>query len=108
MAEAANFFNQSNHQFISRRCRGEVANLYEGKWMFAYQDEEYMTFSATPNAKRAKQVEVLNLTTGEKKIFNSGNEADRYCGFGLGYISRKLKASSPTVQRNNYQITLLK
>lgn len=107
MAEAATFFNQSNHQFISRRCRGEIKNLYEGKWMFAYQDQEYGDFSAIPNAKRAKQVEVVNLKTKEKAICNSGNEADRLCGFGLGYTSKKLKNTS-SFTRNDYQITLLK
>lgn len=107
MAEATEFFHQTNHQFISKRCRGEVSNLYEGKWMFAYQDKEYRNFSFIPNAKRAKRVEVLNLTTNEKKIFNNGNDVDRYCGFGLGYTSRKLKASGSTLTRNNYQITLL-
>lgn len=107
MAEATTFFKQTNHQFISRRCRGEVTNLYEGKWMFAYQDNEYGTFTAIPNAKRAKRVEVLNLETNEIKICNSCNEADRFCGFGVGYLSKKLKPSSPIVTRNNYQITLL-
>ena len=107
MAEATAFFKQNNHQFISRRCRGEVTNLYEGKWMFAYQDSEYRTFTAIPNARRAKRVEVLNLETNENRIFNSCNEADRFCGFGVGYLSRKLKPSNPIVTRNNYQITLL-
>ena len=107
MAEAATFFNQTGHQFISRRCRGEIKNLYEGKWMFAYQNQEYGNFTSIPNAKRAKQVEVFNLKTKEKTICNSGNEADRLCDFGIGYTSKKLKNTS-SFTRDDYQITLLK
>lgn len=107
MAEATSFFRQSNHQFISRRCRGEVQNLFLGKWMFAYQDKEYGDYTAIPNAGRAKRVKVKDLSTGEEKIFNTGNDADRYCGFGIGYTTRKLEPSQPTIIRNNYQLTLL-
>lgn len=93
MAEAAKYFGQNSHQFISRRCRGEVKNLYEGKWMFAYFDKEYGKFTATPNAKRSRPVEVLNLITNEKQIFNTCNEADRNLGFSIGYTNRKLNTS---------------
>lgn len=107
MADAERFFKASNHQFISRRCRGEVTNLYEGKWMFAYQDQEYGQYSAVPNAKRAKRVEVMNTDTGEHIICNTGNEADRYCGFGVGYTSKKLKGECKQFTRNQYQVSLL-
>ena len=36
MAECVNYFHEKSHQFISRRCRGEIKNLYLGKWKFAY------------------------------------------------------------------------
>ena len=66
MAECAQFFGKDNHQFISRRCRGSIKNLYEGKWMFAYKDAEYGNFSAIPNASRAKRIEVVDTVTQEK------------------------------------------
>lgn len=66
MAECAKFFGKDNHQFISRRCRGTIKNLYEGKWMFAYKDAEYGNFSAIPNASRAKRIEVVDTVTQEK------------------------------------------
>lgn len=108
MAECAQFFGKDNHQFISRRCRGETQNLYEGKWMFAYQDEEYRTFSAVPNASRAKRIEVLDTVTKEKQIFNTANAVDRQYGFSLGYTSKKFRTTGlKVIMRDKYQLTLL-
>lgn len=108
MAECAAFFHKDNHQFISRRCRGEIQSLYEGKWEFSYQDQDYGTFTARPNAKRTKRVEVVNLETQEKQIFNTMKDADRYCGFGLDYISKKFKSTgTKELYRNQYKIILL-
>ena len=108
MAECAAYFNKDNHQFISRRCRGEVKSLYEGKWEFAYQNQEYNNFTARPNAIRTKRVEVLNLETQEKQIFNTMKDADRYCGFSLDYTGKKFKSiNSKEFYRNQYKLTLL-
>ena len=108
MAECAAYFKKDNHQFISRRCRGQIRSLYEGKWEFAYQNQEYGIFSARPNAQRTKQVEVLNLETQEKQIFNTMKDADRYCGFGLDYTSKKFKSTGlKELYRNQYKLTLL-
>ena len=108
MAEGMIFFSETNHQFISRRCLGTIKNLYKGEWKFAYQDQDYGTFTDIPNSSRAKPVEVINLETQEKQIFNTSNDADRYCGFNVGYTSKKFKKSNiNTFVRNNYQISLI-
>lgn len=108
MAECTAYFNKDNHQFVSRRCRGTIKSLYEGKWMFAYQDQEYSDFSIRPNAARTKVVEVLNLETKEKQIFNTGNDVDRFCGFSIGYTTKKFKSIAVnTFIRDKYQLTLL-
>lgn len=108
MAECAAYFEKDNHQFISRRCRGEVKSLYEGKWMFAYQDQEYGNFTSRPNASRTKRVEVLNIETQEKKIFNTGNDADRFCSFTVGYTTQHFKKLGQKIfMRGKYQLTLL-
>ena len=106
MAEAAKYFQLTSHQPISRRCRGEITNLFNGKWMFAYQNNEYSSYTALPNAKRTKQVRVTNLNTNDSAIFNTGNDADRYCHFGIGYTSKKLKKYQEFI-RDNYKIVLL-
>ena len=85
-----------------------IKNLYEGKWMFAYKDQDYGSFSAIPNASRAKRIEVVDMETKEKQIFNTGNDADRYCGFSIGYTTRKFKEIGRKVfARDKYQLTLL-
>lgn len=42
-AEAQQFFNETNHQFISRRCRHEVKCLYQNQWLIAYENDEYIS-----------------------------------------------------------------
>lgn len=74
----------------------------------AYADAEYGVFNARPNASRTKTLEIINLTTGEKQIVNTMKDADRYCGFGLDYTSKRLKKTNEkTFIRDNYQITIL-
>ena len=42
-ADAQKFFNETNHQFISRRCRHEIKCLYRNEWLIAYEDDEYIS-----------------------------------------------------------------
>ena len=37
------FFHESNHQFISRRCLHQTIKLYKNEWMIAYENDEYYT-----------------------------------------------------------------
>jgi len=36
------FFNETNHQFISRRCLKQVKCLYKNTWLIAYEQDEYI------------------------------------------------------------------
>lgn len=108
MAECTAYFNKDNHQFISRRCRGEIESLYNGKWEFAYQDQDYGIFTTRPNARRTRRIEVLNLETQEKRIFNTMKDADRHCGFSLDYTSKKFRnVKAREFYRAQYKLTLL-
>ena len=42
-ADCQKFFNATNHQFISRRCRHEIKCLYNNEWLIAYEDDEYIS-----------------------------------------------------------------
>ena len=35
------FFNETNHQFVSRRCQGKIKKLYKDEWKIAYEENEY-------------------------------------------------------------------
>lgn len=37
------FFQEGNHQFISRRCLHKISSLYKREWMIAYENDEYYT-----------------------------------------------------------------
>ena len=39
--EMQDFFKESNHQFISRRCLGKIKCLYKNEWKIAYENNEY-------------------------------------------------------------------
>lgn len=40
--EMQDFFHETNHQFISRRCQHKIKCLYKNEWQIAYEDEEYL------------------------------------------------------------------
>ena len=42
-ADAQKFFNETNHQFISRRCRHQIKCLYRNEWLIAYENEDYIS-----------------------------------------------------------------
>ena len=42
-ADAQKFFDETNHQFISRRCRHQIKCLYRNEWLIAYEDEDYIS-----------------------------------------------------------------
>ena len=37
------FFQESNHQFISRRCLHKTVSPYKKEWIIAYENDEYYT-----------------------------------------------------------------
>ncbi len=41
-SEMQAFFNETNHQFISRRCLKQVKCLYKNTWLIAYEQDEYI------------------------------------------------------------------
>lgn len=37
------FFQETNHQFISRRCLHKILKPYKDEWLIAYEEDEYYT-----------------------------------------------------------------
>ena len=69
-SEMQTFFNESNHQFCSRRCRGEIKCLYNNEWLIAYEQNDYPTDYTLKGQtkKRGNQIKITNLKTNQ--IFN--------------------------------------
>lgn len=50
-ADAQKFFSETNHQFISRRCRHQIKCLYRNEWLIAYEDDDYISDYTTKKSK---------------------------------------------------------
>ena len=50
-ADMSKFFNEKNHQFISRRCRHQIKCLYKNEWLIAYENDEYISDYKIKNSK---------------------------------------------------------
>lgn len=72
-SEMQTFFNESNHQFCSRRCRKEIKCLYKNEWLIAYEQDDYSTdYTIKGQTKRkGTQIKITNLKTNQIYNFNS-------------------------------------
>ena len=89
LQSAAEFFEEANHQFVSRRVCGQTKKLYKETYLFAYVEDEfiqdYHLGTATP---RNRQVILTSITTGQKQIFESISVAEKQFGWFRGAISK--------------------
>lgn len=72
-SEMQAFFNESNHQFCSKRCRKEIKCLYKNEWLIAYENENYpedYTFKGQTK-KRGKEIIVIDLISNTTHTFSS-------------------------------------
>ena len=78
-SEMQKFFNEDNHQFISRRCLHKIKLLYNNEWLIAYENDEYIKDYATNEKPKRKgdPIQITNNETGEIRIFNSLREVER-------------------------------
>ena len=113
MADGKRYFNQPNHQFISRRCRREVKNLWNKQWMFAYLDNPYAEteYTLEPGTGKATKISVVNLLDNTTTTFNSFSAAERFFGVPQKSFSRpRLKLPKDTCEyivKNQYKIIIL-
>jgi group I intron endonuclease len=88
-SEIQAFFQESNHQFCSRRCRGEIKCLYKNEWLIAYENEDYpdnFTIKGQ-TAKRGNKVRFTDLQEHKSYEFNSFREMEREL-VSLGYSNK--------------------
>lgn len=78
-SEMQAFFNENNHQFISRRCNHNIKVLYNNEWIIAYENDDYIKDYTTKQniRKTGTQIKVTNLNTNEIKVFKSYRETER-------------------------------
>lgn len=78
-AEMRDYFGESNHQFISRRCLGTIKCLYKDEWLIAFESNDYpidyTEKGKTP--KRGRELKITDLKTGKEYYFHSLRELER-------------------------------
>lgn len=78
-SEIQSFFNETNHQFCSRRCNKQIKCLYKNEWMIAYEDDEYnKDYKIKGQTKKTGTIiQITDLKTGQIYNFPSIREAKR-------------------------------
>lgn len=109
-SEMQTFFNESNHQFCSRRCRKEIKCLYKNEWLIAYEQDDYSTdYTIKGQTKRkGTQIKITNLKTNQIYNFNSIRAAKQALPQlpKRSIISEIAKGERP--QQGNYYIEIIK
>lgn len=104
-SECQQFFQETNHNFITRRCCGKTKCLYKKQWAIAYQEDKYRDFSIEKGSTRAQPIQVVDTETKEAKIFPSYASAERYYKVPLhSFVSNAYKQEKTFVVLH-YQIT---
>ena len=106
-AEAAtSYFSYSNHQFVTRRCLNEIKSLFQGKYMFAYEEDDFNLVDITKGVNHAKRrpITVINTATNESQKFESFTTAEKFIGWKRGRL-QKLVASNK-LEFQNYKFIL--
>lgn len=108
-AEVRDFFKETNHQFVSRRCLGTIKCLYQNKWLFAYEENDYptdYTFKGQTK-KTGTQIKIIDKHTKEEFIFKSIRHAKES---SLSLPSREMISKilhGEREQRDDYHIEYL-
>ena len=110
--EMQDWFNASNHIFISRRCLGQIKSPYLGEWEIAYASNDYGQQPATSPLKKStyqkpKSITVKNLISNEECTFLTYAAAERYFGLKKKCLSAKA-SKKPNVFIYNYQYQVTK
>lgn len=110
-AKMQQWFNASNHLFISRRCLGYIKKPYLNKWEIAFEENNYgeVNIKNEKNIKsspQTKYITVKKLSTGEEKDFEHYSEAERYFEQKpRSFSSKAYKRPDTFTYKEEYQIT---
>lgn len=108
LSEMQSFFGASNHNFITRRCRGTIKCAYEREWLIAYEENDYPTnFTIEKGNRRSKKIKITNLETNEINFFESYAAAERNLSLTQGFIADKAYKEEKVFQRGNLLIEVL-
>lgn len=93
LSEMQNFFNEVNHDFITRRCNNSTKCLYKGVWNIAYEEDDYKKRTPYKNNARAKQIMIIDENNNQK-FFSTYSSAEKEYNFPRGSLSKKQKQTN--------------
>lgn len=102
------YFKETNHAAIGRRCSGKTKSLYKKDWQVAYEDNEFSEDIKIGRATyNSKDIKVIELDTNIERIFRSGAAVEREYNLVKNKISKtKVKEGNHFII-NNLDITIL-
>lgn len=103
------FFKESNHNFITRRCLGKTKCLYKKEWLIAYEENNYPTdFTIEKGSRKAKRIKLIDLSNDMEYNFPSFAAAERF--FNLpqkGLSGSAYRKGKHFICYNRFEITVL-
>lgn len=112
LAECRDYFQETNHQFISRRILGNVKSLWKQEWAFAYLNEDYQHFTSEVKNNNSVSILVEDLIEETEPMeFISFSAAERYFNQpqkSFAQSRQKDKKATTYIVKNRYKIQVLK
>ena len=105
-SDCQRYFNETNHNFIIRRCRKHIRSLYKQQWAFAYEEEDYDFFNQ--NKRTRTNISVFDIETNETNVFNTYSSAEKYYSLNKRELNKTTHVKGESfIIRNRYKITIL-
>lgn len=89
LGDACRYFNHKQKNTFMQHCENKAICLWRGKWVFAYEENEFNTNLPEKydmSLNKGTKVKLIDLETNEEQTFNSLNKLNSYLGIHKGYL----------------------
>lgn len=108
LSKMQEFFSETNHVTLSKRCTGQIKSLYKDIWQISYENNKFSdNIKIGRSTYNSKEVQVIELNTNITKIFKSGAAVEREYNLSSKKISRMKAKEGSHFIINNLDITIL-
>lgn len=108
--ECQKHFKEDNHSFITTRCVHKTKYAYNGEWLIAYQQDDYIDdYKTEKDIKRKKQIKVVEIESKVEHQFESYIKAEKHFGLKPGFFSKHAcrYQNQPFWEKAGYRIFVL-
>lgn len=100
------YFNKTNHRFISTRVTHQTRSLYKGEWAIAYYEDKYYNFSEIRFHRSGLMFNVLDKSNNSNMIFSSITQMSKELELDRHTLGKLLKSKS-SINLKKYIISVL-